>query len=58
MATLQRIDCSILCPRLTPHFTSLDILHVVGRVETNPAILPSLAPALLILILELLELLA
>ena len=38
--------------------TSLDILHVVSRIETNPAILPSLAPALLILILELLKLLA
>ena len=57
MATLQRRDCSVLCPRLTCH-SSLDILHVVSRIETNPAILPSLAPALLILILELLELLA
>ena len=56
MATLQRIDCSVLCPRLTPVLTSLDILHVVGRVEANPAILPPLAPALLILVLQLFKL--
>ena len=36
----------------------LDILHIVSRIETNPAVLPSLAPALLILVLQLLELLA
>ena len=48
-------DCSVLCPCLTQ---SLDILHVVGRIETHPAILPSLAPPLLILVLQLLELLA
>ena len=52
--------CPVLCPRLTGHspLSSLDILHVVSRIETNPAVLPSLAPALLILVLELLELLA
>ena len=33
-------------------------LHVVGRVQSHPAILATLAPALLVLVLEFLELLA
>ena len=45
---------SVLVSLVTP----LDILHVVSRVETHPTILPSLAPALLVLVLQLLELLA
>ena len=45
---------SVLVSLVTP----LDILHVVSRVETHPTILPSLTPALLVLVLQLLELLA
>ena len=54
MATLQGLLYLLSC--LTSQ--SLDILHVVGRIETHPAILPSLAPPLLILVLQLLKRLA
>ena len=60
MATLQRLLYPLSSCHWSslPHLPSLDILHVVSRIETHPAVLPSLAPALLILVLELLELLA
>ena len=36
----------------------LDSLHVVGGIEADPPVHPALAPALLILVLQLLELVA
>ena len=36
----------------------LDVLHVVGGVEPHPPVLAALAPALLVLVLKLLKLLA
>ena len=41
----------------TETLSDLDSLHVVGRVKSHPTVLASLAPALLVLILQLLELL-
>ena len=38
--------------------TSLDVLHVVSRVESYPPVFPAFTPALFILVLQLLELLA